>query len=195
MTNQSALRTVLILALAWASQAKAQDCDFPPRGLNQGTPREYRGFYENKAYSYSVTIPDKFVGLDSPNPFYQTGFGIILGVEPRSYILVDSQHNALGFDRAADAASRFLTHLQKRGTTVQSSKITEQVLGELKAAELVANYTCSGSNERYTRVSIVAISPDKTKLYELTLFAHADRYEQDLNVLDALARSWKYLTQ
>ena len=76
---------------------------------------------------------------------------------------------------------------------MKSSKITEAQLGELKAALLVATYTCPGSSEGFVKASMLAISPNKSKLYEITLYAHADRFQDDRSVLDALVKSWKHL--
>jgi hypothetical protein len=174
-------------------ESKAQDCNFPPKELTQGQHREYRGQYENKAFGYSVVIPTDLVGYDGVNPFYQQGFGIPLGVEPKSYVLVNGEPNSLEFGRPADAVSRFLEYLRKHGSKVESSKITESQLGTLKSALLVATYTCPGSTERYVRASVVAISPDKSMLYEVTLFAPSGRFEQDRAVLDAMVKSWKHL--
>jgi hypothetical protein len=182
-----------ILIASCVPWASAQDCDFPPKALLQGERREYRGLYENKAYEYSVVIPNELVGYNSKNAFYQTGFGIITGAEPRSYILVESQKNSLEFGSPSEAASRFLKYLAKHGAKLESSEITESKLGQLKAALLVATYTCPGSKERYTEASMVAISPDKGNLYEVTLYAQSDRFEEDRSVFETLAKSWKYL--
>lgn len=195
MTRTSFSRVLFysILSASCVPWASAQDCDFPPKALLQGERREYRGLYENKAYGYSVVIPKELVGYDGKNAFYQTGFGIITGAEPRSYILVESQKNSLEFATPSEAAARFLKYLAKHGDKVESSEITESKLGQLKAALLVATYTCPGSKERYTEASLVAISPDKGNLYEVTLYARSDRFEDDRAVLGTLTKSWKYL--
>jgi hypothetical protein len=196
--NKHTVLTATSLAVAFfvsALASKAQDCNFPPKELAQGQHREYRGPYENKAYGYSIVIPANLVGYDGVNPFYQQGFGVLLGAEPQSYVFVDGEPNSLEFARPADAASRFVDYLRKHGSRVESSKITDTQLGGLKAALLVATYTCSGSTERYVRASVVAISPDKSTVYEVTLFAHSSRFEQDRVVLDALVKSWKHLAR
>jgi hypothetical protein len=196
--NRLTVLTGIILAavlFAYAPESQAQDCDFPPKELTQGQRREYRGLYENKAYGYSVVIPSDLVGFDDVNPFYQRGFGIILGGKSQSYIVVDGDKNSLEFARPADAASRFLKYLRKHGSKVESSNTTESQLGTLRAALLVATYTCPGSTERYVRASMAAISPDKSNLYEVTLHARSDRFEQDRAVLDVLVKSWKHLGQ
>ncbi|MFZ0819221.1 MAG: hypothetical protein WAM91_04075 [Candidatus Acidiferrales bacterium] len=195
MNNHMVLSAAFLVAasLVFAPRSQAQDCNFPPKDLTQGERREYKNLYENRAYGYSIVIPTNLVGYDDVNPLYQHGFGIALGAEPKSYIFVDGEPNSLEFASPSDAASRFLKYLRRDGSTVQSSKITESKLGTLRAAFLVATYTCPGSTERYVRASMVAISPDKSNLYEVTLFAHSDRFEQDRAVLDALVKSWKHL--
>lgn len=197
MNKHTVLTAIFLATVSWGfvPESRAQYCDFPPKELTQGERREYRGLYENKAYGYSVVIPNDLVGYDDANPFYQKGFGMILGVEPKSYVFVNGEPNSLEFARPADAASQFLEYLGKRGNKVESSKVTESQLGSLRAALLVATYTCPGSVERYVRASVVAISPDKSMLYEVTLFAHSARFEQDRAVLDALVKSWKHLGQ
>jgi hypothetical protein len=196
--NRLIVRGILFLFVVFSGHvpvSHAQACDFPPKGFAEGPRREYRGPYKNKAYGYSVVIPDNIVGYDDANPFYQHGFGMILGTQPKGYIFVNGEPNTLEFADAASAAVQSLQYLGKHGNKVESSRIADSQLGELKAALLVATYTCASSKERYTTASIVAISPDKSKLYEVTLYARSDRYEQDRVVLDALAKSWKYLPQ
>jgi hypothetical protein len=194
--KKHAVLTAVFFASAFlvsAPESKAQYCDFPPKELAGGQHREYRGPFKNKAYGYSVVIPENLVGYDGANPFYQQGFGIPLGAEPKSYVSVIGDKNSLGFARPSDATSQLLKYLDKDGRKVESSKITESQLGPLKAALLIATYICPGSTEPYTTASIVAISADKSTLYEVSLYARSDRFDQDRVVLDALAKSWKRL--
>lgn len=195
MKKYTVLSAVFVAAafLVTPPGSKAQNCSFPPKELAQGQVREYRGLYENKAYGYSVEIPRDLVGYDGINQLYQHGFGIISSGEPHSYIVVDGDKNSLEFVTPADAATRFLKYLTKHGSKVESSKITESQLGPLKAAFLIATYTCPGATERYVRASMVAISPDKSNLYEVTLYARSDRFALDRAVFDALVKSWKHL--
>jgi hypothetical protein len=181
--------------LLFVPESRGQGCSFPPKGLTQGEHREYRGLYENKAYGYSVTIPADLVGSDDANPFYQHGFGIALGQEPQSYVFVNGEPNSLEFARPAEAASNTLKYLRRHGNRIKSSKITESQLGQLKAVFLVATYTCPGSPDEFVTASMVAISPDRSKLYEVTLYAHSNRFQHDRSVLDALAKSWKHLDE
>ncbi len=176
-----------------AADSRAQYCDFPPKALTQGERREYRGLYENKAYGYSVSIPSDLVGYDAPDPLYQRGFAIILGKQGQSYILVNAEPNSLEYARPTSAASDLLGYLRRHGNKVLSSKITVSGLGTLKSAFLVAKYTCPAATGEFDIVSAVAISPDRGTVYEVTLYAHADRFGRDRAVFDALVKSWRYL--
>jgi hypothetical protein len=197
MKRQPILTAVIlgVMLILTVPKSKGQDCNFPPKALTEGEHRDYHGLYENKAYGYSVSIPAGYIGHDGVNPFYQKGFGIILDPEPKSYIVVDSEKNSLEFAQPVDAASRMLEYLGKHGNKVVSSKITESHLGSLSAALVVAAYTCSGAPGQYIESFVVAISPDKRNLYEITLYSRPDRFERDRAVLDALVESWKQLGQ
>jgi hypothetical protein len=161
----------------------------------QGEHREYRGPYENRAYGYSVVIPANLVGYDDVNPFYLHGFGIVVGTEQPSYIFVNGEPNSLEFGTPGDAATQKLEYLDKHGNRVGSPRITESQLGRLKAALLVATYTCPGLPERYVVASAFAVSPDRSQLYEVSLYAHESHFEQDKAVLDAIVKSWEHLPQ
>jgi len=197
------MRTRTLLAVAFSIIAlccsvpvsRAQYCDFPPKELVQGDHREYRGPYENRAYGYSLVIPANLVGYDDVNPFYQHGFGIVVGTEQPSYILVNGEPNSLEFGTPSDAATQRLEYLDKHGNRIGSPQITESQLGRLKAALLLATYTCPGIPERYVVASTFAISPNKSQLYEVSLYAHEGHFEQDKAVLDAIVKSWKHLPQ
>jgi len=94
---------ICIVYLAFSICALAQqlsDCDFPPAQLLHQPRREFHGLYTNNAYGgYSVEIPDGLVGYDDKNPFYQRGFGIILGKKEHDYIDVNAEVNGLEYKK------------------------------------------------------------------------------------------------
>jgi hypothetical protein len=193
--NKHIFLAVLVAAAFLASppRLRSQDCNFPPKALAQGEHREYSGLYENQTYGYSVVLPADLIGYDTANPLYQHGFGIIFGTEPKSYIFVIGGPNSIEFTNPTDAAIRHVKYLRDRGNVVKSSMSAHSTLGTLKAGSLVATYSCSGTADRYVIASVVALSPDRSMLYEITLYARADHFKRDRTVLDALVKSWKYL--
>jgi hypothetical protein len=192
-------RTILGLCLSVSSffsctsLCKAQYCNFPRTELLEDEHREYKGAYENLAYRYSVVIPADLVGYDDINPFYWHGFGVVVGTEQPSYLLVNGEPNSLEFTRPSDAATRLLKYLQWHHHKIDKSEVTELEVDGLKAALIVVTYACSGSTKKYVMSSIVAISPDKNVLYEVTIYSHADRFERDRRTFDAVVKSWKYI--
>jgi hypothetical protein len=173
----------------------AQYCDFPPKELVQGEHREYRGTYENLSYRYSVVIPAGSVGYDDINPFYWHGFGTVVGTEQPSYIFVNGEPNSLEFTRPSDAAARQLKYLQWHHHKVDGPEITEFQVDKLKAASLTATYECPGSDRKYVMSSVVAISPDRSTLYQVTIYSYADRFDRDKPTFDAVVKSWKYIPE
>jgi hypothetical protein len=194
-------RTILAACLSVSSffccvpRCRAQYCDFPPKELIQGEHREYRGTYENLAYRYSIVIPADFVGYDDINPFYWHGFGTVVGTEQPSYLFVNGEENSLEFIRPSDAASRQLKYLQWHHHKVEKSEITELQVDRLKAARLMATYRCPGSTNKYVMSSMVAISPDKSMLYEVTIYSSVDHFQRDRPTFDAVVKSWKYIPE
>jgi len=196
MNKQTILAASIILCAfcCLVPESQAQYCDFEKK-LTESERREYRGIYKNKSYGYSVEIPGELIGYDDGNPFYQHGFGIVVGGTPQSYVFVNGEPNSLEFASSGDAASQSLKYLHKHGNSVESSEITESHLGPLNAALLLATYTCPGMTDRYVVSSIFAVSPEGSQLYEVSLYAHESRFKRDKAVLDAIVKSWQYSPQ
>src|SRR5215510_844510 len=190
MRKRSTLAAALFITTLWhfVPVSRAQYCGLPPKELTEGDHREYRGLYENRAYDYSVVIPANLAGYDDVNPFYQHGFGMVVGSDRLGYIFVNGEPNGLEFVRPSDAASQVLEYLRKRGNKVETSQVREIRADQLAAVLLTATYRCPGSTELYVRSSMVAISPDKSKLYEVTLYALASSFERDEPTFDAVVR-------
>jgi hypothetical protein len=172
---------------------QSRGCDPPPAEILQKPRREYKGRYENKAYGYSVVIPKGFKGYDAVNPFYQRGFVIVFGEEPRAYINLYGEHNSFEDSSGDGKANRELGYLREEGKAIESAKITPTHIGGLPATQLLVTYTCAGSTERYVWFSTVVLSPDKGTDYEATLHTLASRLDHDRAILDRLLATWKYI--
>ena len=196
MNKHTILAASIILSTfgSLVPESQAQYCDFGKK-QTESEPRKYRGIYQNKSYGYSVEIPGELVGYDDGNPFYQHGFGIVVGETPQSHIFVSGEPNSLEFATSGDAASQYLKYLRKHGNRIETSEIRESHLGPLNAVLLFATYTCPGIRERYVVSSIFAVSPEGSQLYEVSLYAHESRFKQDKAVLDAIVKSWQYSPQ
>jgi len=192
MTNLK-VATVLLICLLSSPVAMGQSnsCEIVPKGLLGEPHSEWRGFYDNKVYEYSVVIPAGLVGYDVAPPAPLHGFGIPLGEAPQSYIFVSGEWNSLEDSDPVDVAVRHLRYLREGGKTIESATITISRLGELRAAELAVSYACAGSNVRYMQFSTFALASDGGTLYEITLYCLAERYALDRTVLIKVLQSWK----
>jgi hypothetical protein len=185
------IKTLLALLLATVSwQARA--CDFPPKDLLQEPLARFHGLYSNNAWGYSVVIPRSFTGYDDPDAPNHHGVGVIFDGQHPGYVKIYAEANSLEIARPVDLAAQELEYMRSQGKNIESSKITHARLGELSAVRLVVTYTCPTSPKRYMRVSILALGPGKSPVYEVTLYTSADDYTQNLPVMDQIARSWKY---
>lgn len=192
MTRSKLFLIAVVMLLLGGVVPQVGACDFPPKELLQKPRREFRGFYQNKAYGYSVVIPKGLVGYDTVNPFYQKGFGIVFGEQPQSYINLYAERNSLEDESPVDVANRELGYLRQKGKAIESAPVIQSHLGRLQAAQVLVTYTCPGSSERYVQFSTFVLSPDKGTVYEVTLHALASRYDHDRPVLDRILKSWKY---
>ncbi|HXG06303.1 MAG TPA: hypothetical protein VNI77_03140, partial [Nitrososphaera sp.] len=141
--------------------------------LLKGSPQsryEYRGRYINRAYEYSVRIPDGLTAYDGRHQAKHTGFWLALGEPPQSFIFVSGDYNSVEYSTSLEAATRRIEWLRESGKKLEFETITESHLGTLDAVLLEVIYTCPGSATSYRHSSIIAISPEKGFLYELELY-------------------------
>lgn len=181
-----------MLLLPKVFTGQSSPCDLVPKGLRQKPRSEWRGRYVNEVYWYSVSIPENLTGYDVAPPAPLHGFGIALGDSPQSYIFVDGASNSLEFDAPIDAALRELEYSRKRGKKIESATISGSHLGGLDAILLSMQYSCPGSNEVYAQASTFALSPDRNRIYEITLYSLLNRYDRDRKVLNQILKSWKF---
>lgn len=185
---------VVIALLPQTVAAQSRSCDLVPKALLQPPRVELQGRYVNKAYEYSVVIPEPLKGYDDPQAARHNGIGIVLGEPPQSYILVQGDPNSLEAEAPMDEAIRSMQSMRERGMKILSATFAESHLGQIEAVRLVVAYTCPGSPERYVQDSTFALGPNSSKepVYEVTLRCLASRYEKDRAVLDQILKLWKY---
>jgi hypothetical protein len=162
-----------------------------------------KGHYENYVYGYSVGIPAGMVGLGSPPPAPQHGFGIDLdnpgstswfrGPEfPKSYIYVDGSYNSLEWKRLDAAVNSHLSFLREKGRDVRVQVREERLLGGLPAVRVMAHYEQEGVG--MVSDEVVAFRREEggeaSVVYTLSLSTPQSKYERDRPVLEALLKSW-----
>lgn len=179
--------------LLLASSKGAFGCDFPPREFSKGDWHHWKGDYVNLAWRYSVTIPAELVGLSANPPFPQHDFSIVIKSPRPSYLTLFGEANSLEYRSPTDKVIDQLKYLREDGKEFDSVNIVPAHLGTLRGLRTVIEYKCEGSSDRYFMDWIVALSPGGEMLYEVRLYSHQNRYEQDRSVLDKMVKTWKYL--
>jgi hypothetical protein len=171
----------------------AWSCDFPPKGILQGPRREYSGRYENRAYGFSVLIPQGVKGYDEDDPLYQRGFGVILGPAPLGYIDVGAEVNSLEETDPRSAVERMLGYMRKDGKRLITTRTTGYRLDTLPGQRSVVFYLCPKGATEFVDDSTVAISPDGRFLFQIRLQTTAARYQRDRAVLEKMLSSRKFI--
>jgi hypothetical protein len=127
-------------------------CDFPPKGILLGPRREYSGRYDNRAYGFSVLIPQGFKGNDEDDPLYQRGFGVILGPAPLGYIDVGAEVNSLEETDPRSAIDRMLGYMRKGGKRLSTTRTSGYRLDTLPGQRSVVFYMWQLTGQSSVRV-------------------------------------------
>ena len=179
----------LTLFLLSMVEVSAGVCEMAPKQDLKELQTGFHGLYANGAWGYSVVVPDGFTGKnDSAGP--QHGFGLSLGEQGNIYI--NGEANSLEFEAPADAAIKELESLRLDKKKIETATITQSHLGQLRASQLVVTYTCPGSAKRHILVSIYAIGPGSSPVYEVTLDTISSHYKEHRVILDRILKSWRY---
>ena len=163
----------------------------PPRLLER--PRaEFTGHYKNHTYGYWVFIPQGLRGFNSPLPAPQHGFGVPFGEEPRSYLMVEGGRNSLESVDAQRAVDADIHYMRERHHIV-SADVKKTTLGKLEARRAVVRYTCGTPATEFVKDTTIAMTKDKSIIFEVTMWTPQKKYREAQLVLDAVLRSWKQL--
>lgn len=180
-----------VVTLAFALPlAQGSDCALVPKGLLERPRAEFTGQYTNHVYGYSVVIPQGLRGFSSPPPAPQHGFGVPIGNEPRSYLMVSGSWNSLEYENVQRAADAEVESIRERHKVV-SVDFRKARLDGLDARRVVIHYTCGTPPTEFVEDTTIAIAAGK--VLEVTLWTSQMKHREDERVLDAVLRSWKNL--
>lgn len=153
-----------------------------------------KGRYSNYDYAYSVLIPKGLIGLMSPPPFPNHGFGIDLSKPQRSYLWVDASYGDAPEGKSFDDAIKDnLDFVKGDGVTdiVLSQKISTN-LSRLRAVRFVIHYKASGiAMVRETVLAFRKNGDDVAIVYSINLRTPTSRYSKDRRVIDELQKTWR----
>jgi hypothetical protein len=120
------------------------------------------------------------------------GFGILLGPKGEGYIWVDGSWNSLDYESSQEMGRDIDAYLQKRGAIVSSAEVRPWILAGIHATRVTLQYRCPDSQEVFVNETVVALSPDKSKAWQVRLDTKQSRYEEDLRIYEAVLKSWRY---
>src|SRR5260221_4630993 len=150
----------------------AGGCDrFPPAVILHPADPGITGEYSNRDLCYSMTLPPDVRGYEG-NPGTAKGLGIVLSPEPSGYLHAGAEPNSLDSQSSQQQARKLLTWLKRDAARVVSADLKATSLDGLAATAVTVRYTCEGSADEYVFSSVIALSPRKSVVYEVSLFAH-----------------------
>jgi hypothetical protein len=172
-------------------------------GEEEGSPVFDKGVYENYVYGYSVRIPAGVVGLGSPPPAPQHGFGIDLdhprstgwarGDEfPRSYLYVDGSYNSMEYGRLEDAINSHQNFLREKWRGVRVMSRAETRLGGLPASRVLTRYVADGVEMVSDEVVAFRVETDgeASVVYTVSMSTPLSKYERDRPLFEELLSGW-----
>lgn len=163
-----------------------------------------RGQYNNYEYGYTVLIPEGYVGVYSPSPAPQHGFGITLSKRPEARIWVDGSYarvTALRRDTLEGAVDDYLSRLKEDGAITELEVLRREPtnLQSLPAVRVTARYRNPPAGDAAIQDLIIAVRREKTDdvdddieiIYTIGLLAPESRYSIDKEVFERVVEGWK----
>jgi hypothetical protein len=149
-----------------------------------------QGVYFNPEYGYSLTIPDGLIGYRSPVPLPQHGFAIDLSKPDDAHVWIDGAYNAAEWASLKDAAKDNLNYLNAHNVSdIRVTSLTYGRLSRLRAVRIVVTYNKSGLS--MIEDEIIALRKERDVVYTLQLQTTADRYSDDVKLLNQLQRTFR----
>lgn len=188
------MKTITIVALLTSGIPQGRDCALVPPRLTEHPRNEFKRHYENNSYGYAVDIPNGLIAYDTgAEAVAHHGFGIPLGDNPQSYLMVYAEPNSLGFPSAAAAAKGFLDDTRKSMGSIVSSRHIETRLGRLPATRVIVTYSCGTPSDTYVADSTFALGRGGEPLFQVSLWSRQERYPKEQRVLAHILKSWSHL--
>jgi len=190
---------VYVFLITTAIPARADICGtYPPSGMDP--VYTYQGIYENSAWGYAVAIPKGYKGGLYQDPGApQHGIMVILSWEPRSTIYFEGEANSqeeesTGKPLGSIGHSIFgLNVIREYASDIKSYEMHKSKLGALSGYEYIVRYTCPGSASVRIDETVVAVSPDESPVYRVTLVTTQNRYKKDHRIFKEIVSKWRQI--
>lgn len=155
----------------------------------------YQGTYQNGWWGYAIQIPKGYKGASFSDPgANQHGINIVLS--PKAEIYVNGQANSLE-EETGDAPMTSIGYsifrlniIRQYATEIRSYQLRKANLGRLNGTYYIVSYMCSGLSELFIEEAIIAVTPDKSPVYDITLQTTAKRYKKDHELFNQVVSRW-----
>jgi hypothetical protein len=173
---------------AWLLNPYCRNVPAPDFGRPPSVPRG--GEFDAAAYGYAVTIPAGLTAYAGAEQSPQ-GFGIVLSWEPRAYLRVDAAYDVF-YDITAAAVHRRDAGAVRLHDKLLTDLTVPDTLGGEAAERSHTQFQCPGDPQTYLHDDFIVIR--NREVYRLELQTVPSRYEQDVEILAAIQRSWRWAT-
>jgi hypothetical protein len=167
-----------------------------------GAPEEnmiVEGRYANFDYAYSVLVPKGMIGVGSPAPNPNHGFGINLinptsmsGTGPKARLWVDAIYNSMEYGSPDDEMRSCLDWIREKHSKVRLISRAATRLGRMRAVRFVVAYEESGEAMIENRVIAFRnqLGEDSDIIYSVDLITPVSRYPLDKKSALEVQQSW-----
>lgn len=178
------------LVLSFVPCVFGQTC--PTRPDVGSKPRRYAGFYENRAYGFSVVIPNGSTGFDADDPMYQRGFTIAL---PRDggFLTVLAEANSAEYTNARASARELLLYLRDRTQGVFRSTLSEDLVDHHSAEQVSADFSCAGDRRLYTFLALTTMDENRRFVYTIMWEGPASSATAARDLIHEIRNSWTFI--
>jgi hypothetical protein len=162
----------------------------PAPDFERAPNRALSGQFENGPYGYAVTIPSGLTAYTAPDKL-TPGFGIVLSWQPRVYLKVDASYDVFYDITAAGVHRRDLQGLRLHDKLLDEQATPDSLGGEPAERDRM-QFQCPGDPQIYLHDGFVVMR--KREIYRLELQTVPARYAQDEALLNAMQRSWRWVS-
>ncbi len=155
----------------------------------------FQDTYENGSWGYAVQIPKGHKGASFSDPgANQHGINIVLS--PKAEIYINGEANSLEEESSGGPLDSIgystlrLSTIRQYAAEIKSYELRNARLGKLNGTYYIVRYMCAGSSDVFVEEAIIAVSPDKSPVYDITLQTTAKRYSKDHEVFSKVVSKW-----
>lgn len=164
---------------------------FPPAPyLRPGQPAIV-GTYRNRDLCYSVTVPAGLQGREG-NPETARGLGIEVQPAPVGFVYVGGSANSLDATSADEQAATIAKWVKEDAAQVLAVNRTATSLGGLNASRVTVEYRCADDDTVYIRTAVIALSPQRSVVYEVDLSSRREQYKEHERVFERVRQTFQY---